>query len=1730
MDERKIKRRTSKTRFNRQKRVLEQHMAQEDSIEELTAEFQKLEVTLSELQDRHDEYCETIADTDEYEQEEEYIQTCLDDFMEIKLKLNQVRKSQKDESAKDVPVKDVAVLHDDDASQGSLESDIQPESSGTEQQANPSPSSPKPSSSEEVQPTKSSAPAPCKLRPRLEKPKLPTFSGDVRDYYTFKDDFKHMIDPNYEARDAVSILRNSLNGKPLELLKGIGTDYAACWDYLDMYYGDPKVISDAVAQDLTRFKALTDGEDGRFCEFSQLVRRSFNILKQVGKEADMNNNHMLALIEKKMTPDDRKVFTRMLQQNREEASLRGLLKFLEDETKTRRRTSASIRSTSITSQTARVHVTKGQPAITGKWKKCWGCETDSHWPDQCPSLLKLTPEERLQKVKDKHACFACMKKAGRGHNMNTCSRKKKCSQCDSHHHHLLHIVKPAAPATPTAQVMACSANSDPTNVALPLLTTEIGALNKKMTGNIVFDCCASVTLIREAAVQKLGLQGKGKPISIDITTLGGMTETHVTKLHEIKVYCQEKAYKVSAVAVPEITTVPPLPQQCRERIENHLRKRIERGSGEVDILLGVDHPAMHGGETEQIDGYILRNSPLGWVILGSPNEMTARTSTVLHIKVTGKTDLSEFWSTEAMGVKLKNCNCEPSNNLQLTPKDREQFDKMWESCEKVDNRWLVPYPWKRNPEELPDNRKQAMAKLMSMEKKLQKEGNNAQLYDDQMKEMEQKGFSRKLSNEEMETYDGPVHYISHHPVIRPDKKSTPVRIVFNASASFNGHRLNDYWEKGPDLLNDLFGVLFRFRQFPIAVSGDIAKMYHQIRIPERDKHVHRFLWRSYEDRQPDVYVKEVVTFGDMPAPAMALTALKRTAAEGARNYPEAARALDRDTYMDDICTSTDSVEKATRLTDQMDTVLNTGGFKVKDWVSNAKLTDRKAGERPLIGGSPAEEQKVLGVVWNPETDRLKYQVKAVALKGRDLLTKRMVLSELAKVFDPIGFSGAFLIKGKILMQKLWQLGVDWDDDLRPDIKTEWRRFFTELESLNGVSFERCLMPKPDRPVELIVFSDASEEAFGAVAYTRCKNDDGTFEVRFIAAKSRVSPLKCLTIPRLELQAAVLASRLYASVAKETSTEFARAIFLSDSVIVLSWIRGQSRQFKPFVSNRVAEIQSQTDPSDWRHIPGEFNIADKISRGVRVQDLQGSWRDGPEFLREPEEKWPKSLPKAEEREVDKEKRTEKTVLLMKEPDDHDAIDCSKFSRWRKLIRVTAYVFRFISNLKAKGRANHGPLTVEELTTAENHWLVEAQKPLHERLKKGEFKSLSPFVKDGMILVGGRGHHGKLSYDRQHPALLPRSHHVSYLITKDIHERGHYGVATTTTKVRSKYWVIGGTSLAKTVKYRCVMCRVFEHKPEMQYMASLPSERMAPFTPPFYYTACDYFGPFVVKVGRNKTAKNYGVIFTCLNTRAVHLEVAVDCSTMEFLQVLRRFLALRGHPKMIQSDNGTQFVGAERQLREMVKGWNVTELKDFCAERQICWKFTTPLAPHQNGCAEALVKSCKQAFKKAIGEQRLTPFELQTCLQEVANLVNERPIGRHPTDPDDGSYICPNDILLGRASNRVPHGPFRTSKNPRDRFEFVQQIVTSFWKTWIRDVHPALVPRKRWSVHKRDVRVGDIVALAEPSLPRGKWNIGRITEVYPGQDGHVRNVKVKTVHGDYSRPITKIAVIYPVEGYE
>ena len=561
------------------------------------------------------------------------------------------------------------------------------------------------------------------------------------------------------------------------------------------------------------------------------------------------------------------------------------------------------------------------------------------------------------------------------------------------------------------------------------------------------------------------------------------------------------------------------------------------------------------------------------------------------------------------------------------------------------------------------------------------------------------------------------------------------------------------------------------------------------------------------------------------------------------------------------------------------------------------------------------DEKVLGVGWNNGNDTFTFKVKASELDySRELkLTKRKILSKVARVFDPIGLAAAFLIRAKIGLQRLWQQRFDWNEELPLDVEKWWIEFIKEIEDLNYISFSRSLTPLNAIGLPtLCIFADAFRDAFGAYSYLRWEKSSGDYECRFISAKSRVAPLKQLTIPRLELQAAVIASRLYKTIVDECRLQFEKVIFFTDSMIVLTWIRSQSRGFKPFVSNRVAEIQTNCDPSTWQHIPSEHNVADDLSRGIPAKELEKRWQKGPELLNQPEEEWlAQQVMSVDLQEVEMERG--KTEVVMTIVTVSSIIDPTKFSKWKRLVRVTAWILRYVHNLRSKRKPEEklNPLTVDELQRSEEFWIKTAQRESHERVKKKEFNMLSPLT-DGkeIIRVGGRAEKAIVTYDSKHPVLLPKNHHVSYLITKETHDTNRTGVATTTALTRRKFWIIGVQKLAKSIKKKCIYCKKSHPQIQSQFMAELPHIRLMPQTPPFYHTACDYFGPYKVKVGRNKTAKHYGVLFTCLNTPAVHLEMPTDCTTMEYIQFLRRFFEIRGYPSLMLSDNGTQLVGAQK----------------------------------------------------------------------------------------------------------------------------------------------------------------------------------------------------------------------------
>ena len=294
------------------------------------------------------------------------------------------------------------------------------------------------------------------------------------------------------------------------------------------------------------------------------------------------------------------------------------------------------------------------------------------------------------------------------------------------------------------------------------------------------------------------------------------------------------------------------------------------------------------------------------------------------------------------------------------------------------------------------------------------------------------------------------------------------------------------------------------------------------------------------------------------------------------------------------------------------------------------------------------------------------------------LTKRKLLRNIAKIYNPIGLPAALTIRAKIGIQELWRMGFDWNDELPLQVKAKWVQLLDEMQELSNVTFERCLLTARAAKLSLTcVFSNVSTKAFGCCTYIRKKNPDSTYEVKLVAAKSRVAPLKQLTVPRLELQAAVLASRLTKTIRKESTIQFKSVHFFTDSTITLAWIKGPSRAFKPFVSAGIGQIQSDSEPSQWRHIPGEVNVADDRSRGISVQDLKGRWSEGPEFLQLLEELWPQ--PDTMQAPPEEHPECQRVEAVCQVKISENPIDPQVFSRWRRLIRVTAHIRRLAEKI-------------------------------------------------------------------------------------------------------------------------------------------------------------------------------------------------------------------------------------------------------------------------------------------------------------------------------------------------------------------------------------------------------------------------------------------------------------------
>ncbi len=735
--------------------------------------------------------------------------------------------------------------------------------------------------------------------------------------------------------------------------------------------------------------------------------------------------------------------------------------------------------------------------------------------------------------------------------------------------------------------------------------------------------------------------------------------------------------------------------------------------------------------------------------------------------------------------------------------------------------------------------------------------------------------------------------------------------------------------------------------------------------------------------------------------------------------------------------------------------------------------------------------------------------------------------------------------------------------------------------LSEIKINRCfnVHDSPVTEVQLHIFADASELAYGPAAYLRFSYKDGTHSCSLVMSKSRLAPIRQIPLPRLELNAGLTAVRLFRSTIFDIDAPIERVVYWSDSTLVLQYINNTKHRFKTYVANRVSEILDLSSVEQWHHVPGILNPADMVTRGVddprklMEKDKNGtSWIGGNDFLLQEEEQWPKTdIAPLDEKDLEIKQRPVLVALgLTKQPDSdsdpepatpeptvpapesadsndeqasnskqHVVVDPERrFSNWMRLTRTVGWVRRFLHNKFAKPEnLRKGELTSDEIESAENRIVELVQCDVFKNeiatLNRGgtlpskhKLSPLSPYVDEqGLLRVGGRLPNARIPAAAKNQMILPKDHPVTRLLIMHNHRRnGHVGQEHVLANLREKYWILNGRVAVRTMLRRCMLCRIKRARRKYPYMANLPAGRLAS-DEPFTNCGVDLFGPFYIKQGR-KQLKRWGVIFTCLTVRCVHLEPVESLDTDDFISCLRRFVNRRGAPQTMYSDQGTNFTGTTSELKDAINSLDHHKISEFASTRQFTWKFNPPSAPHMGGAWERLVKSSKEVLTALMKEQlrALTDQQFHTLLTEVERILNSRPLTHVSDDISDFEALTPNHLLLGLHRR----WEFLDDIDERDvtsrrKYRQVQALALQFWRRWKREYLPKLTTRSRWREHVPNLRIGQLVLLLDDDKLTKSYQLARITQVFPGKDDVVRSVEVRTKDGVYSRPAAKICCL-------
>ncbi|XP_055632731.1 uncharacterized protein LOC129773180 [Toxorhynchites rutilus septentrionalis] len=1371
----------------------------------------------------------------------------------------------------------------------------------------------------------------------------------------------------------------------------------------------------------------------------------------------------------------------------------------------------------------------------------------------CGVFSKLSINDKDKEVRRHQLCRNCLRK---GHRADDCPSSSTCRKCHGHHHTQLcsnsSSTFPSANVPESTQLMKIRAqstdNKPPMSMSAAIVETSVNASSGRGVKSVVLataivlvvddngighharalldsgsECCfATESFIRRLKIQR-------QKINLPIAGIG-QRSTHVRFkiVSTVRSLVTDYSAPVDFVILPRVTV--DLPSNSFDVSSWKIPTGIQLAdplfhqTAPIDIILGAElfFDLFKASGRIQLDsnGPLFVNSVFGWIVSG--RKSTGQSSAPASVNIATVVDLHQqmekFWTVEedsgSANYSVEEAACE------------EHFQR--NVCRNSEGRYIVRLPVRNDIlSKLEDNRRTAIRRFRLLENRLWHNENLRKQYCDFLEEYRALGHMHRVYDHE--TAPSPSYHLPHHCVVRDDSSTTKLRVVFDASCKTpSGPSLNDALMVGSVTQEDIRSIIMRSRIRPIMIIADIKQMYRQILVDEKDIPLQRIVWRFSPDDPLETYELRTVTYGTASAPFLTTRVLQQLAEDELYEYPQAATVLERDFYVDDLFSGADSVQEAIALRQQLEFLLNKGGFQLRKWASNepAVLEEVSLDNRALQASVDFDRDsciKTLGLHWEPSTDNLRYKIELPNV-CEERLTKRIALSQIARLFDPLGLVGPIVTTAKLFMQALWTLKdsddnvLGWDQELPPPMIEHWASYLSQLLLLNELRIPRYVLFRNPTTVQLHIFSDASERAYGTCAYLRSTNSDGTINVALLTAKSKVAPLKKQSIPRLELCGALLASQLYEKITASLQLS-AETFFWVDSTVVLSWLNSTPSTWTTFVANR------------------QQNPADCISRGTTAEllFLNELWWSGPFWLQQHSSSWP--IQQHDELEPsDAQLEIRKTpvasVPAIAEPTFLDLF-VEKFSSYDRMLRVLAYCQRFRHNCLARPRPKRSSLSSDEVSKAEKTLISLVQQQCFNsdwtQLQQGKpisakspLRWFHPFLApDGLIHIGGRLERSQQPFEVKHPILLPSSHRFSLLLVRGYHHKHlHAATQLLLTIIRLCFWITGARKLAKAVVHNCTICYRVRPKHVEQFMFELPASRVT-VARPFSVSGVDYWGPILLKPVSRKAAprKAYVAVFICFSTKVVHLELVPD------FQALRRFVSQRGICSEIHSDNGRNFVGAANELRRLFRNEHHQQaVEQECMKNGIRWCFNPPKASNFGGLWEAAIASAQKHFYRVLGPNKLADDDMQTLLKQIECCLNSRPLVPLSDDLTDFQPLTPGHFLIGSAMKAIPD--MDLTKIPSNRlrhWEHTQKLFQHLWQRWHNEYLSTLQPRSKWCNPPVVIEKGRLVVIKDENTPPVHWPTGRIIELHPGADGITRVVTLQTPSGKFVRPVSKICLL-------